>query len=316
MRARNLCLGRPPERVSFPLALPAITQQFLGGLFALGSAACWAAASILWARLGRDVSPLAMNLGKGLVGVALLAITLMAAGFNPVEAHGWLLLGISGICGVAFGDTLYFLSLVRLGPRRALLLTTLIPVVAVFLAIVILGERLSASRWIGAALCIGGIAWVMMERLPKNHDHGSWKKGVWYGLVSVIFCATAVIFSKKGLDHIPALDASFIRLLCGSAGLFAYLSAKGTLKSEMSPFKSTRLVLILLLAAFIGTYVGIWLSLLALRHCTASVATILNATSPVFVLPLSAMILKEKISARSIAGALAAVAGAAWLLLG
>lgn len=77
----------------------------------------------------------------------------------------------------------------------------------------------------------------------------------------------------------------------------------------MSPFRQPCLVGVLGIAAFFGTYLGIWFSLSALHYTSATVATILNSTSPLFNLPLTVLLLKEKLSTMSVIGTVTAVTG-------
>jgi drug/metabolite transporter (DMT)-like permease len=63
------------------------------------------------------------------------------------------------------------------------------------------------------------------------------------------------------------------------------------------------------LATAVGTAGGIYLMVYGLQHTYAAVAATLTSTSPLFVLPLARFVLKERISARAVAGAAAAVLG-------
>ena len=71
-----------------------------------------------------------------------------------------------------------------------------------------------------------------------------------------------------------------------------------------------------MIATFLGTYCGVWLMNYGLRNLPVGVASTLNSTSPIFILPLSALVLGEKVSPRAIFGAIIAVAGIAVLALG
>jgi len=153
-------------------------RHLAGSAAALASAFLWAATALLWNKLGPELSPDAMNLGKGLCALVLFAATFVFTGFAPAAPRDWLILGLSGLLGVAAGDTLFFLSLRRLGPRRALLLTTLIPVLVALGARAFLGERIAPTGVLGICLCAGGVAWVMYERLPIAQDRGGRPFGV------------------------------------------------------------------------------------------------------------------------------------------
>ena len=295
---------------------PGAPHDLLGSGFALGAAFLWAAATLLWDRLGREVSAVAMNLGKGAMALLFLAATLAAIGLVPLARRTWLVLGLSGLCGITLGDTLFFLSLARLGPRRSLLLNALIPVAASLLAMAVLGERLTPRGWAGGLLTLGGVTWVMRERGPRSGDGGSWRAGIGYGLGSVLCCAVSVLLSKLGLAEAPPLQASCVRLLVGTGGLVVVLVLMGHPRAETAPLREGRLFAVLAVASFLGTYLGIWFSLLALRYTTVTAQVILTTTSPLFVLPLAAVFLRERVSVRAVLGAAVAVGGVAVLMAG
>jgi len=58
-----------------------------------------------------------------------------------------------------------------------------------------------------------------------------------------------------------------------------------------------------------------WLSMLAVKLAPVSLATILLSTEPLFMLPITALLLKEKVTRRAVAGAVIAVAGCSMILL-
>lgn len=75
---------------------------------------------------------------------------------------------------------------------------------------------------------------------------------------------------------------------------------------------SGKLLAVIAMTAFASTYLGIWLQQTSLKFAPAGIAQTLNATSPVFVLPI-AVWMGEKVSLRAVLGVLVALAGV-WLL--
>ena len=287
-----------------------------GGVFALVSAFMWALSAILFKRLGDSVSALGMNLGKGIIAVILLGIVMLLTDTGTVSNHTFLFLGISGLLGITFGDTFYFMTLIRLGPRLALIIATLIPVATALLAVLILRESPSFITWIGILLTLTGVAWVIWEHAPAGYQARNWKAGIKYGFLSVLCCASGVIFSKMVIESSSALKATFIRQIWGLAGLIIWGSIVSHLKIWLKPLGNLILLKRLFFASFIGTFLGTWLCLLALKYTDASVATTLNSTSPLFILPLAFCILKEKITFRAIIGSVIAVVGIGFIFLG
>jgi len=294
-----------------------ISIHIIGSSFALSAAVLWAGASILWKKLGKDVSALGMNLGKGLVSLIFLILLFLFTSFPGMSLNSWILLGLSGLIGIALGDTAYFLALIRLGPRKILVLTTLTPLLASLIAILFLGEKPTVQWGLGAALCLGGVVWVMKERLPKGQDMGSWKRGIWLGLLAVFCEAGGIILTKLGLINTEPgswRDATFIRLLFGVGGLFCYGMLKGQIGDWLKPFKSPALFGVLIIASFMGTFLAILFATASLWYTHVTIVSILKSMSPIFVLPMAYFILKEKVSFQAVLGAIIAVAGVAILI--
>ena len=91
-------------------------RQFVFGLAALASAASWALGTVLWRKIGEEISPFSMNLSKGIVGSLFLAAAFLVIRPEPMSMHDFFYLGISGVLGITLGDTFFFLSLMHLGP--------------------------------------------------------------------------------------------------------------------------------------------------------------------------------------------------------
>lgn len=131
-------------------------------------------------------------------------------------------------------------------------------------------------------------------------------------LIAVAAQSGGNVLTKLGASEASALEISMVRLLAGILGLVAYMVIKGRSFKPQTTW-TTRDYSLLILATFLGTYLGIWLMNSGLKYAQTAVATTLNSTSPIFILPLAYFILKEKISWRSFGGAVVAVLGVAVL---
>ncbi len=282
----------------------------------LVSACSWALGAILWRRLGDRLSSYGMNLAKTAIGALFLGIVLLAAGPQPIGARPVALLALSGILGIAVGDTFFFLSLMELGPRRASLMGALNPVAIALAAAAFLGERPSPAAWAGIVAASIGVGWVLWERASAAGGGESVALGVRYGLLSVLCTAGGVLLAKVGVASAPTVHAAWVRLLAGCAGLALWGAARSELGRWVEPLRGG--VLLAKVAAVVAVVVfgGFWLSLVALKHIDAAVAGPLNATAPLFILPMSAILMKEKLSLRAVLGAGVAVGGVALILSG
>ncbi|MEL6551988.1 MAG: DMT family transporter [Cyanobacteria bacterium J06621_11] len=330
-----------------------LAGQFIGEGAALLAAFLWAAATLMFGRLGKQLSPLVLNIVKGVFAIAMMVITLVTQYLiqhfiqhppsitsetaTTLPTFSITLLIVSGALGIGLGDTAYFSAINALGARKALLLETLAPPMATILAWIFLSERLSLAAISGIALTLTGVAWVISERVPGTAIKQT-NAGLKIALLATFCQAAGAVLSRAALAQttVSPLWSSLIRL---SAGLVfmalltvlrpQYLqpTAKPAVdhattiqaivtqwKQAIVPLKSFRLLLAVAIASFFATYLGIWLQQIALKNTAAGIAQALLATSPLFVIPMVA-ILGDRISWRSVGGVVIALSGV-WLLLG
>jgi len=295
-------------------------KPFLGEIAALGAAFLWASASLIFTRLGQTIPPILLNICKGLVAIALLLLTIMLTQvpLGSLTPRMMSLLVISGILGIGIGDTAYLSALRSLGARRTLLIETLAPPLAAILAFIFLGEALNFQNWIGIALTLTGVAWVITERTSQTVLEASdFKKGVLWAILAAISQAGGVVLSRSVLvmSDINPLWTSLIRLIAGTAIALLIWEINGYLKPKNPISWSYRLFIVISLTAFGSTYLGIWLQQISLKFSPAGISQTLSATSPLFVLPM-AYSLGEKITRRSVIGVFLALMGVGVLFLG
>ena len=314
-----------------------------GELAALTAAFLWAAASLMFGRLGQQLSPVVLNLAKGLFALLFIGMTLgiqesvlavepVPSGILALPSYSVICLLLSGAVGIGLGDTAYFSAINSLGARRALILETLAPPVSAVLAWMFLSERLSTTAVMGIGLTLLGVVWVISERVPGAQISAS-RKGVWIALLAVLCQASGAVLSRAALANtaVDPLASTLIRLLSGLIlmGLlialrpqqlgayqprFADHSNNWRMRWQKSwaALKTPKLLMAIAIAAFFATYLGIWLQQIALKYTATGIAQSLLATSPLFVLPMAAA-LGDRLSWRSVCGAAVALSGV-WLL--
>jgi drug/metabolite transporter (DMT)-like permease len=280
------------------------------------SACSWALGTILWRKLGERLCTYGMNLAKTAIGALLLGGVLLLVGLEPIPARSIVFLALSGILGIAVGDTFFFLTLMRLGPRRASLMGSLNPVAIAVGAAVFLGERPTPTAWAGIVATTFGAGWVLWERSTADSGPEDRASGVRCGILSVLCTAGAVILAKTGVASVPTVQATWIRLLAGSAGLALWGASRSELGRWVAPFRNRTLLAKVAAVVVVVVFGGFWLSLVALKHIDAAIAGTLNSTAPLFILPMSAVFMKEKLSLRAVLGTGIAVGGVALIFIG
>ena len=297
-----------------------VELTFKGEAAALCAAFLWAVSSVIYGRLGQQIPPLTLNLLKGAIAIILLLLTLLLRGefLSVIAPVPLCLLLLSGILGIGVGDTAFFTALNCLGPRRALLMETLAPPMTAIGAL-FLQEQLSVGAWCGILLTILGVAWVVTEQLPSSSVSPiNLARGISFGLLAALAMATGGVLSRAVLatTTISPLWTALLRLIAAVLTLLplAWLTGK---REAIKPqnykiFQSLPVFRAIFLAAFAGTYLGIWLQQTAIKFTAVGIALTLTNTSPLFVLPI-AIYLGEKVSLRAIAGAVITISGIAVL---
>lgn len=295
-------------------------SMFQGELYALGAAFLWALSSLLFKSLGKTIRPLELNLIKGIAGFILFAITSLVIGevFTSIRPAAVIALAVSGAVGIGFGDTMFFEAINRLGARRSLLITILAPPMTVIFAWIFLRESLSLFAWVGIVITILGVAWVITEKNKNEQEENKFNwLGVFFGFLAALTQAAGAVLSRWALTEssVSALQSALIRLLAGTAVLLLWiLIRREKIGGWLKPAPKKQLWGILATVILFGTYIAIWMQQLAFKFTNVGIAQTLLATSPLFILPVSAL-QKEKISLRSVFGVLVSIAGVALIFL-
>lgn len=301
----------------------------LGEFAALGTSICFSFSSLLFTFAGREVGSALTNRTR--LFFALLFVTslhwLTLGQPLPIGAapEHWLWLGISGLIGFALGDACLFQAFVLVGPRLSMLVMAFAPALSVLLAWALLGEALTAQDLLIIAAIIGGIVWVVAERPAAPADKAAAAPGhARQHLIGLLWAlggsceqAFGVIFSKMGLaGDFPALSGTVIRLLSAFIAIWALAVLRGSLPASFRTLRAhPRALRAISLASLLGPVIGVWLTLVAVQRAPVGIASTLSSLAPIFLLPISYVLLGEKFSKRAIAGTIFVIGASALLFL-
>lgn len=292
-----------------------------GELAALGTALCWTVSSASFEAAGRRVGSIAVNLIRLVLAFLILgAVTAITRGLPlPLDAtpHAWGWLALSGLVGFTLGDMFLFEALVLVGARISMLIMALVPPMTAVIGWAVMGERLSTQELAGMALTIAGVASVILER--RRDASGQELRLPALGLLlafgGAAGQATGLVLSKFGMGDYDALAATHIRIISGIGGLVLLYAIVGWWPRTVRALRDRVALGRMAVGATFGPFLGVVLSLLAVRHTQAGVAATLMGLVPVFILVPAVVIRREPVSARAITGALVAVTGSALLFL-
>lgn len=290
---------------------------------------CFAAAAL---RLGTTI----VNSTRILFAILLLGAThlYMTGTFLPeAQAKQVVYLAISGVVGLSIGDQALFTGFVYLGPRLAMLIMTTSPLMAALFGWVVLGEQLLSLSWLGMAMTLGGVAWVVLERRTGQAyiEPVHRVRGVLLCLVGAVCQAGGLLLSKQGMGHgwleedqfMSPQAATFVRMSFAGLGMIPILAiyARRERKKRLAGLINKRIgspkagMIFVMCGAVTGPFLGVWMSLVAADRSPLGVAQTLCSMAPIFLLPAVFIIHKERITLRAAFGAMIAVAGSAMLFI-
>jgi drug/metabolite transporter (DMT)-like permease len=235
-----------------------------------------------------------MNIIKGTAAsvMMLLVLPVLPLPTLQLSQEHVVILALSGVIGIAIGDSAYFAALKRIGANKTLLLESLAPPLSGLLAMLALGSVLSLQSWLGVFITTIAVVFVIFQ--PTADAQAPSFSGIGFGLLASICQATGVVISHYALvaGDVPPLLGALVRL--GIGVIFVAISIRfverrpfQSMWSNLRGFSRTDLAW-LLLAIFVGTFLALWLQQVALKYASPAIAQTLIATSPLFMMGLYA----------------------------
>lgn len=238
----------------------------------------------------------------------------------PVDAgtNAWLWLSMSGLVGFVIGDYFLFKAFSVIGARVSLVIMTLAPLVAAIFSYFILGEVMSVRNIAGMLLTIGGISMVILSRNQEsdNPDKRFLKlhfpiRGLFFAFIGALGQGVGLVLSKLGMGNYNAFASTQIRIIAGIIGFAVLFTLLRQWKALFKSLHDKKAMTTAAIGSFFGPFLGVSFSLLAVQRTHAGIAQTIMSLTPVFILPVSVIIHKEKINLREIVGTVIAVAGTA-----
>jgi drug/metabolite transporter (DMT)-like permease len=297
-------------------------QNHIGELIALGTAICWTATGLAFQQATRRAGSLAVNLIRLLMAFVIYAVVSKVTRglFFPTDASqfNWIWLSISGLVGFVFGDYFLFKSYEHISARIAMLVFSLSPPFAALISWLVLGETMGLQEIIAMLVTLIGIALVVTEKkkmddaakgIKKGLQFSFSTKGLVFALLGTIGQSTGLVLSKYGMGDYNAFGATQIRVITGTLGfliLITLIKRWPRVKAASTDAKAMRFMTI---GAIFGPFLGVYLSLLALKFTTVGIASTIMAIIPVLIIPPAILLYKEKITVKEVIGAFITVGG-------
>jgi len=247
---------------------------------ALLAALFWALAAKWYNRVSTHLSAFELNVSKGLLALLIFVpFVLLSSGHWPSGTFAVAFLA-SGIIGIAIGDSAWLACLKRLGPRRALNVEFIPPVLTGILAYLFLSETLSVINWLGMFVILASVRFVMARRLADVEViPGQVRLGFVMGGLAALCQTLGILLSAYGFQQdVGILEATLFRLIPAVLVLIPLLNIKNyTQKLRTLP---AYLWGQLFLAVSLGTAAALWLQLFSVDRMGATLAQTMLSLSP------------------------------------
>lgn len=318
-----------------------------GEIIALLAVLTFVVSNVLFRRTESQASPVFINfLRTGIGTLTFIMISVVLGIFSYIFLLPWILwvmLFLSFLFGQVIGDTAYFKAQKELGTTIALAISMTFPLFTFILSLIFLNRNFEykiifSIVLIGAGIIIIGKTKISIvnENLnspdsslqsPKLSSYASFKSigcaliaslGWAIGLVIIDYATNQIdlILITNGISSIISNVIRFpFALLILTLMVWRENKIADSSKYLHSFRKSSQTWLILIGASIIGTSLGAYLYTEAARTAGAIVMSLLASASPLFSLPLTYWLNKERITKYGFLGVFSTILGVIVILI-
>jgi len=288
-----------------------------GIAFAFGMALSWAIMGVVLRSIPFDLDAFLVTGLRALFG--LFAIALLIVATRSLEQYRlltttktlWLVASI--LAGGVLGDTLYLQSLRLLGMTRCFPLINSYPLFTVLFSALLLGEQVTWVMIGGALLVFVGIS---MVARPGANARGrtigpTCSKEIIKGVLMALACAALYgaesILVSLGAQDIDSIVANSVRVPVVAVVLLLIAGQRGQWRQVRDLGRRT--VWLLVLGGVLGWAVAGSFWVAAVRLAGPTRAAVVGSTAPLFAVPLSVVLLRERPTRPALLGTVLTVIG-------
>ncbi len=233
-----------------------------------------------------------------LAGAALIAVGLALGRPLPRGARVWAILTLVGLGATSLGFLGMFHAAEFVSPGIATVIANTQPLLAAFLASMLLGEQVDALDRSGLALGFAGILFIISPQLVAA-PAGGYGLGVAYIVLAALGITVSNVLIKKIAGEVDAVMAMGAQMLIGAVPL---LAGAWALEGPWEITWSVRFVLILASLSLPGTALVYWLWASILARSPLSRANAFSFLIPIFGLAIGGLFYGETLGWAEVIG--------------
>ncbi len=287
-----------------------MTENYYGILFALSASILWSITVTLIKPISNNISPFLINPIKNSVGLLLFFISFLifdiSLWYNELSRDEYIIILFSGALGMFLGDTIFIYALNKIGANRVAIVDAFSPVIIFSYSFLLLpNQALNEMQIIGFIMTILGLLILTYENDYEDIDYKVKRFGILLVLCAMMCTGFGIVYLKKVLNVINKTNydiqvnlwVTAFRLIPGvilSWVLFLFQKNKIQL---IKPIKDKTNYIPLLIASIIGPFFALGFWILGYAFISKpSIASIISQTSVIFIVLLSWIFLKEKLT--------------------
>ncbi len=292
----------------------------LGSVIGLVGAALYGFSVVVYRSQADEINPVAVSAIKMWIALPfMIIVTLIVPGleaaFLPVATI--FLLSSSVLLGAVIGDTIYLWSQARIGVSYAFPIAMSFPIITFFMTVGLLHEPLILSRLAGAIIAVLGVILISNEQNQSQKSIEVHSKldllGIFGAITTAILYAAGTTILQIGIEGVDPIAGNLIRMIVGSVAFVPMVVVARLGGMALPSRKATTRVII---AGFFGMAIGSLLYVMAVAMVGAAIMSVLASTAPLFAVPVSVLVLKEKVTTIASVGILATIIGVILVIIG
>lgn len=302
------------------------SEILIGSLIGLIGTALYGFSVVVYRSQSKGIKPVAISSIKMWVALPFMTIILLI--FPGIESiflplATVIILGMSVTLGAVIGDTVYLWSQERIGVSYAFPISMSFPIMTYFLTVFFLHEPPIFSRLVGAIVAVLGVILISNEQSvvsePTETIYPDEKKrsldlwGISGALATAVLYAVGTVLLQVGIEGVDPISGSFIRVLFGSIAFMPMVAIAG-FKGMRVPTRSATIRVVI--AGFFGMAIGSLLYVYAVAMVGAAIMSVLSSTAPLFAIPVSILVLKEKLTPLAALGITLTIIGVVLVVMG
>jgi len=310
-----------------------------GEIIAIFAVLTFVVSNVLFRKTERDASPVFINFFRTAIGTLTFIVIAVILGIFTyiflLEWNLWIICFLSFLFGQVIGDTAYFKAQKELGTTITLAISMTFPLFTIILSLIFLNhdfeyKMILSIVLIGAGIIVIGKSKINAENkksLDSEIHHQklisyTLFKPIVYALIASLGWAIGLViieYATKQIDQILSTDgvssiiSNVIRFPFALSILLLMVWRENRIMDsaqyQYSFKKPSQTWLILLIASIIGTSLGGYLYTEAARTAEAIVVSLVASASPLFSLPLTYWLNKERITKYGLLGVVSTFLG-------